>query len=141
MTVVEDKAHRSPHRAKVESPERTALPQPNARIEPSKSVKLCYTLMHVAETAGIRDLADGEYEPPDKTLEDGIDRQVMGPRGGPLPMKGLCFTSTTSRGVRTQRDADFEVDKSIIRANEEESVLITMPAGGLRHGTHPGDSP
>jgi SAM-dependent methyltransferase len=76
MSVVEDKTHRSPHRAKVESPERTALPQPNPRIELSKSVKLCYTLMHVAETAGIRDLADGEYEPPDKTLEDGIDRQV-----------------------------------------------------------------
>jgi cyclopropane fatty-acyl-phospholipid synthase-like methyltransferase len=76
MSVVEDKTHRSPHRAKVKSPERTALLQPNPRIELSKSVKLCYTLMHVAETAGIRDLADGEYEPPDKTLEDGIDRQV-----------------------------------------------------------------
>ena len=76
MSVVEDKALRSPHRAKVESPERTALPQPNPRIEPSKSVKICYTLMHVAETAGIRDLADGEYEPSDKTLEDGIDRQA-----------------------------------------------------------------
>jgi SAM-dependent methyltransferase len=32
--------------------------------------------MHVAETAGIRDLADGEYEPSDKTFEDGIDRQI-----------------------------------------------------------------
>ena len=76
MYVVEDKTHRSSHWAKVESPERTPLPQPNPLIEPSKSVKLCYKLMHVAETAGIRDLADGEYEPSDKTFEDGIDRQV-----------------------------------------------------------------
>ena len=76
MYVVEDKTHRSSHWAKVESPERTPLPQPNPLIEPSKSVKLCYKLMHVAETARIRDLADGEYEPSDKTLEDGIDRQI-----------------------------------------------------------------
>jgi SAM-dependent methyltransferase len=76
MYVVEDIAHRSPHGANVESPGRIALPLPSPRIEPSKSVKLCYTLMHAAETAGIRDLADGEYEPSDRCLEDGIDRQV-----------------------------------------------------------------
>jgi cyclopropane fatty-acyl-phospholipid synthase-like methyltransferase len=76
MVVVGSKAHGSPCRPKAESLEQMTLPQPNPRIEPSKSVKLCYTLMHVAETAGIRELADGEYKPHDKTLEDGIDRQI-----------------------------------------------------------------
>jgi cyclopropane fatty-acyl-phospholipid synthase-like methyltransferase len=76
MYVVGGKAHGSPRRAKTESLEQMALPQPNPRIESSKAVKLCYTLMHVAETAGIRELADGEYKPHDKTLEDGIDRQI-----------------------------------------------------------------
>ena len=76
MLVFEDKTHRSSHRVMSESPGRIPLPRPNSRIEPSKSVKLCYKLMHVAETAGIRDLADGEFEPFDKTLEDGIDRQI-----------------------------------------------------------------
>jgi cyclopropane fatty-acyl-phospholipid synthase-like methyltransferase len=76
MYVVDDKTHRTSHGTEVASPERTPLPQPNPRIEPSNSVKLCYKLMHVAETAGIQDLADGEYEPSDRTLEDGIDRQV-----------------------------------------------------------------
>lgn len=76
MYVVGSKAHGSPRRAKTESFEQMALPQPNPRIEPSRAVKLCYTLMHVAETVGIRELADGEYKPHDKTLEDGIDRQI-----------------------------------------------------------------
>jgi cyclopropane fatty-acyl-phospholipid synthase-like methyltransferase len=76
MDVVEGNAYEMPGRTKMESLEQMALPQPNSRIEPSKSVKLCYTLMHAAETAGIRELADGEYRPPDKTLEDGIDRQI-----------------------------------------------------------------
>jgi cyclopropane-fatty-acyl-phospholipid synthase len=58
------------------SPIRLDLAQPKPRIEPSRSVKLCYMLMHVAETAGIRDLADGQFEPADKSLEDGIDRQI-----------------------------------------------------------------
>ena len=39
-------------------------------------VKLCYTLVHAAEAVGIRDLADGEYLPTDKTLEEGIERQL-----------------------------------------------------------------
>ena len=76
MNVVQGKAHGSPSRAKTESLDQMALPQPILLIEPSKSVKRCYTLMHVAEKAGIRDLADGEYMPQDKTLEDGIDRQL-----------------------------------------------------------------
>ena len=76
MVVVRGKAHGTPCRAKTGSLGQMALPQPNPRIEPSKSVKLCYTLMHVAETAGIRELADGEYGPHDKTLENGIDRQI-----------------------------------------------------------------
>lgn len=62
--------------AKTDLSERLNLSQPNSRIEASKSVKLCYTLMHVAEAAGIRDLADGEFGPNDETLEDGIDRQI-----------------------------------------------------------------
>ena len=55
---------------------RLDLPLPKSRVEPSHSVKLCYTLMYVAEAAGIRDLADGEYAPTDRTLEDGINRQI-----------------------------------------------------------------
>jgi cyclopropane fatty-acyl-phospholipid synthase-like methyltransferase len=76
MVVIWGNAHGTPPRAKAGSLDQMALPQPHPRIEPSKSVKLCYTLMHVAETAGIRELADGEYKPHDKTLEDGIDRQI-----------------------------------------------------------------
>ena len=76
MSFITDKAHGSPPKAETESSERMSLPQPNQRIEPSKSVKRCYSLIHIAETAGIRDLADGEYEPHDKRLEDGIDRQI-----------------------------------------------------------------
>jgi cyclopropane fatty-acyl-phospholipid synthase-like methyltransferase len=56
--------------------DRIDLPCPHPRIEPSRSVTLCYTLMHVAEAAGIRDLADGEYEPSDASLEKGIERQI-----------------------------------------------------------------
>lgn len=39
-------------------------------------VKLCYTLVHAAEAVGIRDLADGEFLPTDRTLEQGIERQL-----------------------------------------------------------------
>lgn len=46
------------------------------RVAPTKLVKLCYTLVHAAATVGIRDLADGEYLPTDKTLEEGIERQL-----------------------------------------------------------------
>jgi cyclopropane fatty-acyl-phospholipid synthase-like methyltransferase len=76
MSIVGNRVHLADRSEKGELPDRMALPQPNPRIEPSKSVTLCYTLMHVAEAAGIRDLADGEYEPTDKTLEDGIERQI-----------------------------------------------------------------
>jgi len=52
------------------------LPQPRFRVAPAERVRLCYTLVHAAEAAGIRDLADGEYLPTDKTLEEGIERQL-----------------------------------------------------------------
>jgi len=55
---------------------RMALPQPSSRFAPTKLVKLCYTLVHAAEAAGIRDLADGEFQPTDTTLEEGIERQL-----------------------------------------------------------------
>jgi cyclopropane fatty-acyl-phospholipid synthase-like methyltransferase len=51
-------------------------PQPKSRFPPTQLVKLCYTLVHAAEAVGIRDLADGEYLPTDKTLEEGIERQL-----------------------------------------------------------------
>jgi cyclopropane fatty-acyl-phospholipid synthase-like methyltransferase len=52
------------------------LGQPPCRISPTVLVKLCYTLVHAAEAVGIRDLADGEFEPGDTTLEEGIERQL-----------------------------------------------------------------
>ncbi|HEY6564666.1 MAG TPA: class I SAM-dependent methyltransferase, partial [Pirellulaceae bacterium] len=52
------------------------LPQPPSRFVPIPLVKLCYTLVHAAEAAGIRDLADGEYLPSDTCLEQGIERQL-----------------------------------------------------------------
>src|SRR5215471_5262067 len=61
---------------RTKSPERAVLRQPNLRVAPTKLVKLCYTLVHAAEAVGIRDLADGEYDPYDKTLEEGIERQL-----------------------------------------------------------------
>ena len=45
-------------------------------MAPIKLVELCYTLVHAAEAVGIRDLADGEYLPSDKTLEERIERQL-----------------------------------------------------------------
>jgi SAM-dependent methyltransferase len=59
-----------------EFPDRTLLPQPRMRVAPTKLVKLCYTLVHAAEAVGIRDLADGEFLPTDKSLEEGIERQL-----------------------------------------------------------------
>jgi cyclopropane fatty-acyl-phospholipid synthase-like methyltransferase len=53
-----------------------ALPQPTSRFAPTRLVKLCYTLVHAAEAVGIRDLADGEFQPTDTTLEEGIERQL-----------------------------------------------------------------
>jgi cyclopropane fatty-acyl-phospholipid synthase-like methyltransferase len=52
------------------------LRQPPRRITPTRLVELCYTLVHAAEAVGIRDLADGEFLPSDRTLEQGIERQL-----------------------------------------------------------------
>jgi cyclopropane fatty-acyl-phospholipid synthase-like methyltransferase len=61
---------------KTESPPRMALAQPTLRFAPTRRVKLCYTLVHAAEAVGIRDLADGEFQATDTTLEEGIERQL-----------------------------------------------------------------
>ena len=62
------------------APEKTEnrmnLPQPKPRVVTPKLVKNCYTLMHAIEALGIVDLSDGEYLPNDKTLEEGIERQL-----------------------------------------------------------------
>jgi SAM-dependent methyltransferase len=76
MSIVDSGSHASAKRARIESPERVVLPQPKTRVAPTKLVELCYTLVHAAEAVGIRDLADGEYLPADKTLEEGIERQL-----------------------------------------------------------------
>src|SRR5690606_2786517 len=52
------------------------LRQPPERVPPIPRVKFCYTLVHAAEAVGIRDLADGEFLPSDRTLEEGIERQL-----------------------------------------------------------------
>ena len=62
--------------APIKSPQLPTLPQPQPRFAPIPLVKLCYTLVHAAEAVGIRDLADGEYLPSDKSLEEGIERQL-----------------------------------------------------------------
>lgn len=54
---------------------RIKLLQPTSRITSCKRVQRCYTLIQAAEAAGIRDLADGEFLPTDKTLEEGIERE------------------------------------------------------------------
>ena len=76
MSVVESGMRVASEIARTESPERMVLPQPKSRVAPTKLVRLCYTLVHAAEAVGIRDLADGEYLPTDKTLEEGIERQL-----------------------------------------------------------------
>ncbi len=58
------------------APRQLSLPQPPQRVAPIPLVKFCYTLVHAAEAVGIRDLADGEFLPTDKTLEQGIERQL-----------------------------------------------------------------
>src|SRR5262245_36812594 len=58
------------------APARFDLPQPPARVTPTRLVTFCYTLVHAAEAVDIRDLADGEYQPGDTTLEEGIERQL-----------------------------------------------------------------
>lgn len=76
MSLVESEVPGSPANGNPESRGRMMLPQPRPRVPPIELVKLCYTLVHAAEAAGIRDLADGEYLPTDKTLEAGIERQL-----------------------------------------------------------------
>ncbi len=52
------------------------LAPPPMRVAPNRRVRRCYALMHIAEGAGIRDLADGEYTAEDRTLEEGVVRQI-----------------------------------------------------------------
>lgn len=54
----------------------TLKAEPGIPAASAKRVRLCYTLVHAAEAVGIRDLADGEFLPADKTLEEGIERQL-----------------------------------------------------------------
>lgn len=75
MSLIANTRHLAPDAQQVEHPFRIPLPQPTPRIEPTKAVTDCYTVMHVAASANILDLADGEYGPSDKTLEAGIERQ------------------------------------------------------------------
>ncbi len=75
MSFVGSDNHIGHSRQATRSPMSMVLPQPTPRIAPCKRVQLCYTLMQAAEAVGIRDLADGEFLPTDKTLEDGIERQ------------------------------------------------------------------
>ena len=76
MSIFESEMRFARHSARTESPARMALTQPTSRFAPTKLVKLCYTLVHAAEAVGIRDLADGEFQPTDTTLEEGIERQL-----------------------------------------------------------------
>jgi len=76
MSVVESKVRAASKSPAVEVPNRLRLSQPKSRVAPTQLVKLCYTLVHAAEAVGIRDLADGEYLPTDKSLEEGIERQL-----------------------------------------------------------------
>src|SRR6476660_1718036 len=76
MSVVETSARVVSESARKQVSSRTVLSQPKCRIPATKLVKLCYTLVHAAEAVGIRDLADGEFLPSDKSLEQGIERQL-----------------------------------------------------------------
>lgn len=76
MSLVANEPRVAPAIATTAFPQRMVLPQPTPRVAPTELVKLCYTLVHAAEAAGIRDLADGEYLPTDKALEKGIERQL-----------------------------------------------------------------
>ncbi len=76
MSIFESEMRFAHHSVRTESPARMAFPQPTSRFAPTKLVKLCYTLVHAAEAVGIRDLADGEFQPTDTTLEEGIERQL-----------------------------------------------------------------
>ena len=76
MTTFESQMRLVRHSVRTESPTRMTLPQPVLRFTPISLVKLCYTLVHAAEAVGIRDLADGEFQSTDTTLEEGIKRQL-----------------------------------------------------------------
>ena len=76
MSFVTRELHVTPTSVKTGSPKLPVLPQPKSRVAPTELVQLCYTLVHAAEAVGIRDLADGEYLPTDRTLEEGIQRQL-----------------------------------------------------------------
>lgn len=76
MLFVESELRVAPACPKPEPPKRLSLCQPKSRVPARELVRLCYTLVHAAEAAGIRDLADGEYRPSDRTLEEGIERQL-----------------------------------------------------------------
>ena len=57
-------------------PERMQLTHPKVRVPAIGLVKDCYSLGHAMEAVGIVDLADGEFLPEDRTLEEGIERQL-----------------------------------------------------------------
>ncbi|MGV7223454.1 MAG: SAM-dependent methyltransferase [Nitrospinales bacterium] len=76
MSFLESEMSFERHSVRNEPPTQMALPQPASRFAQTKLVKLCYTLVHAAEAVGIRDLADGEFQPTDTTLEEGIERQL-----------------------------------------------------------------
>src|SRR5258705_12469142 len=76
MSVVESSKRVASDGATIQASNRIVHPQPPCRVPATQLVKLCYTLVHAAEAVGIRDLADGEYLPTDKTLEEGIERQL-----------------------------------------------------------------
>ena len=76
MSIFESEMRFARHGVRPEYPARMALAQPTSLLAPTRLVKLCYTLVHAAEAVGIRDLADGEFQPTDTTLEEGIERQL-----------------------------------------------------------------
>ncbi len=76
MSIVQHPARVAPPAAVARASRLSSLPAPVSRIPPTRLVELCYTLVHAAEAVGIRDLADGEYLPQDRTLEEGIERQL-----------------------------------------------------------------
>ena len=76
MSVVESNTRVARESTAVDPPKRLSLSQPEPRVPPIQLVQFCYTLVHAAEAVGIRDLADGEYLPGDKSLEEGIEHQL-----------------------------------------------------------------
>src|SRR3954463_11105862 len=76
MSVVESSQRDVAQSGTAQVRNRLVLPQPNCRVPATQLVKLCYALVHAAEAVGIRDLADGEFLPTDKSLEEGIERQL-----------------------------------------------------------------